>query len=93
VAPILAAAQAALAKTVNLSPQAQQAIRQRPWLVSQLVQQIQGSTVQLPANWPAGGVTPQWQALLAALVQASWPACRSNCSACSPGLRRWPRRC
>ncbi|MBP7352441.1 MAG: Fe-S oxidoreductase [Comamonas sp.] len=71
VAPILAAAQAALAKTVNLSPQAQQAIKAEAFaqLVSQLVQQIQGGTVQLPANWPAGGVTPQWQALLAALVQ------------------------
>jgi hypothetical protein len=33
------------------------------------VQQIQGSTVQMPANWPAGGVAPQWQALLTALVQ------------------------
>jgi hypothetical protein len=71
VAPILAAAQAALAKTVNLSTQAQQAIKAEAFaqLVSQLVLQIQGGTVQLPANWPAGGVTPQWQALLAALVQ------------------------
>lgn len=71
VAPILAAAQAALANTVNLSPQAQQAIKAEAFaqLVSQLVQQIQGGSVQLPANWPAGGVTPQWQALLAALIQ------------------------
>ena len=71
VAPILAAAQAALANTVNLSPQAQQTIKAEAFaqLVSQLVQQIQGGTVQLPANWPAGGVTPQWQALLSALVQ------------------------
>ena len=54
VAPILAAAQAALANTVNLSPQAQQAIKAEAFsqLVSQLVQQIQGGTVQLPANWP-----------------------------------------
>lgn len=71
VAPILAAAQAALANTVNLSPQAQQAIKADAFaqLVTQLVQQIQGGTVQLPAHWPAGGVTPQWQALLQALVQ------------------------
>lgn len=72
VAPILAAAQAALANQVNLSPQAQQAIKAEAFaqLVSQLVQQIQGgSTVQLPANWPASGVSPQWQALLSALIQ------------------------
>lgn len=71
VAPILAAAQAALASQVNLSPQAQQAIKAEAFaqLVAQLVQQIQGSNVQQPANWPAGGVTPQWQALLQALVQ------------------------
>lgn len=72
VAPILAAAQAALANQVNLSPQAQQAIKAEAFaqLVSQLVQQIQGgSTVQLPANWPTSGVSPQWQALLSALIQ------------------------
>lgn len=71
VAPLLAAAQAALANTVNLSPQAQQAIKAEAFaqLVSQLVQQIQGGTVQLPANWPTGGVSPQWQQLLAALIQ------------------------
>lgn len=71
VAPILAAAQAALANTVNLSPQAQQAIKAEAFaqLVSQLVQQIQGGTVQLPANWPTAGVSPQWQQLLAALIQ------------------------
>lgn len=71
VAPILAAAQAALANTVNLSPQAQQAIKADAFaqLVTQLVQQIHGGSVQLPAQWPAGGVTPQWQALLQAVVQ------------------------
>lgn len=71
VAPILAAAQAALANTVNLSLQAQQAIKAEAFsqLVSQLVQQIQGGTVQLPANWPTAGVSPQWQQLLAALIQ------------------------
>lgn len=71
VAPILAAAQAALANTINLSPQAQQAIKAEAFaqLVSQLVQQIQGGTVQLPANWPTAGVSPQWQQLLAALIQ------------------------
>lgn len=71
VAPLLAAAQAALANTVNLSPQAQQAIKAEAFaqLVSQLVQQIQGGTVQLPANWPTGGVSLQWQQLLAALIQ------------------------
>lgn len=71
VAPILAAAQAVLANQVNLSPQAQQAIKAEAFaqLVAQLAQQIQGSNVQQPANWPAGGVTPQWQALLQALVQ------------------------
>jgi hypothetical protein len=71
VAPILAAAQAALASQVNLSPQAQQAIKAEAFaqLVAQLVQQIQGSAVQQPGNWPVAGVTPQWQALLQALVQ------------------------
>jgi hypothetical protein len=71
VAPILAAAQAALASQVNLSPQAQQAIKAEAFaqLVAQLVQQIQGSAVQQPSNWPVAGVTPQWQALLQALVQ------------------------
>ena len=71
VAPILAAAQAALANTLNLSAEAQQAIKAEAFakLVAQLVQHIQGGTVQMPSNWPAGGVTPQWQALLQALVQ------------------------
>lgn len=63
--------QAALANTVNLSPQAQQAIKLEAFqqVVAQLVNQVQGSAVQMPASWPAGGVTPQLQALLSALVQ------------------------
>ena len=71
VAPILAAAQAALAQTVNLSPEAQQAIKAEAFakVVAQLVQQIQGGAVQMPARWPAGGVVPEWQTLLSALVQ------------------------
>lgn len=71
VAPILAAAQAALSNIVNLSPQAQQAIKVEAFqqLVSSLVQQLQGGKVDMPANWPAGGTTPQLQALLTALVQ------------------------
>lgn len=71
IAPILAAAQAALSNVVNLSPQAQQAIKVEAFqqLVSSLVQQLQGGKVDMPANWPAGGTTPQLQALLTALVQ------------------------
>jgi hypothetical protein len=71
VSSVATAAQAALASQVNLSPQAQQAIKAEAFaqLVAQLVQQIQGSAVQQPSNWPVTGVTPQWQALLQALVQ------------------------
>ena len=70
VANIVAAAQAALAQTVNLSPQAQQAVKMEAFnqLVNNLVSQLQPVGVALPANWPAGGVTPQLQALVTALL-------------------------
>ena len=70
VASIVAAAQAALAQTVNLSPQAQQAVKMEAFnqLVTNLVSQLHPANVALPANWPAGGVTPQLQALVTALL-------------------------
>lgn len=69
--PILAAAQAALANTVNLSPQAQQAVKLEAFsqLVANLVSQVQPAKVDLPANWPAGGVTQPLQALLTHMLQ------------------------
>lgn len=71
VASIVAAAQTALSNTVNLSAQAQQAVKMEAFnqLVANLVNQIQPGGVTLPANWPAGGVTPQLQALLTVLLQ------------------------
>lgn len=71
VAPIVAAAQAALANTVNVSPQAQQAVKLEAFnqLVASLVNQIHSGKVALPANWPAGGVTAQLQTMLTALLQ------------------------
>ena len=63
--------QSALANTVDLSPQAQQAIKLETFakLVQQLVSQVQPTRVDMPASWPAGGVTPQMQQLLSALLQ------------------------
>lgn len=71
VASIVAAAQAALAHTVNVSPQAQQAVKMEAFnqLVANLVNQIQPGTVTLPTNWPAGGVTTPLQAMVATLLQ------------------------
>lgn len=71
VASIVAAAQAALANTVNVSPQAQQAVKMEAFnqLVANLVNQIQPGTATLPTNWPAGGVTAQLQAMVTALLQ------------------------
>ena len=71
VARIVAAAQTALANTVNVSPQAQQAVKMEAFnqLVANLVNQIQPGNVTLPANWPAGGVTAQLQAMVTALLQ------------------------
>lgn len=70
-APIVQAMQTALANTVDLSPQAQQAIKLEAFakLVQQLVSQVQPTKVDMPASWPAGGVTPQMQQLLSALLQ------------------------
>lgn len=69
--PIVAAVQAALADTVNLSPQAQQAVKFEAFqqLVASLVQHIDPEATPLPARWPAGGVTPQLQALVSHLLQ------------------------
>ena len=63
--------QSALVNTVDLSPQAQQAIKLETFarLVQQLVSQVQPTRVDMPASWPAGGVTPQMQQLLSALLQ------------------------
>lgn len=71
VASIVAAAQTALSNTVNLSAQAQQAVKMEAFnqLVANLVSQIQPGGATMPANWPAGGVTPQLQALLTVLLQ------------------------
>lgn len=71
VASIVAAAQAALANTVNVSPQAQQAVKMEAFnqLVANLVNQIQPGNATLPANWPAGGVTAQLQAMVTTLLQ------------------------
>ncbi|WP_455555504.1 hypothetical protein [Comamonas sp.] len=71
IAPVVAAAQAALANTVNLSPQAQQAVKLEAFaqLVTQLVNQVQPTKVDMPASWPAGGVLPQLQQLVSALLQ------------------------
>ena len=70
-ASIVAAAQTALAQTVNLSPQAQQAVKMEAFnqLVTNLVQQVQPAAVALPSNWPAGGVTPALQQMVTALLQ------------------------
>lgn len=71
VAQIVAAAQAALAHTVNVSPQAQQAVKIEAFnqLVANLVNQIQPGNATLPTNWPAGGVTAPLQAMVTALLQ------------------------
>jgi len=71
VASIVAATQAALADTVNLSPQAQQAVKMEAFnqLIANLVNQIQSGAATLPANWPTQGVSPQLQALLSNLLQ------------------------
>lgn len=71
VASIVAAAQAALANTVNVSPQAQQAVKMEAFnqLVTNLVNQIQPGTVALPSNWPAGGVTVPLQDMAGTLLQ------------------------
>lgn len=66
----VAAAQAALTSSVNLSPQAQQAVRVEAFsqLVAQLVQQVGGAPLAATA-WPANGVPPAVLALLSGLVQ------------------------
>ena len=71
VASIVAAAQSALANTVNLSPQAQQAVKFEAFnqLVTKLVSQIQSHNVAMPSQWPAGGVTPALHQLVSALLQ------------------------
>ena len=71
VASIVAAAQTALANTVNLSPQAQQAVKFEAFnqLVANLVSQIQSHNVALPSHWPAGGVTPALHQLVSHLLQ------------------------
>lgn len=71
VAPVVAAVQAALAQTVNLSPQAQLAVKLDAFhqLVANLVTQIPAGSATLPGNWPAAGVSPQLQAFITALLQ------------------------
>ena len=71
VAPIVAAAQAALSNTVNLSAQAQQAVKLEAFaqLVAQLVNHVQPAQIALPSSWPASGVAPQLQQLISALLQ------------------------
>lgn len=71
VASIVAAAQAALAQTVNVSPQAQQAVKMEAFhqLIANLVHQVQSGSATLPSQWPAGGVTAALQAMVAALLQ------------------------
>ncbi|WP_239223490.1 hypothetical protein, partial [Comamonas aquatica] len=71
VAPVVAAMQAALAQTVNLSPQAQLAVKLDAFhqLVANLVTQIPAGSATLPGNWPAAGVSPQLQAFITALLQ------------------------
>lgn len=71
VASIVAAAQAALAQTVNVSPQAQQAVKMEAFnhLIASLVNQIQPGSATLPASWPTGGVTAALQAMVTALLQ------------------------
>ena len=90
VAQIVAAAQAALSSSVNLSPQAQQAVKMDAFnqLVANLVNHIQSGSATLPANWPAAGVSPQLQALVTALLQqatASQPLPQQLVS-----LQAWP---
>lgn len=71
VAQIVAAAQAALSSSVNLSPQAQQVVKMDAFnqLVANLVNHIQSGSASLPANWPAAGVGQQLQTFLTALLQ------------------------
>ena len=68
---MVAAVQAALAQTVNLSPQAQLAVKLDAFhqLVANLVTQIPAGSATLPGNWPAAGVSPQLQAFVTALLQ------------------------
>lgn len=60
-----------MAKTVNLSPQAQQAVKFEAFnqLVGNLVNQIQPGQATLPSNWPAGGITPALHNMVSALLQ------------------------
>lgn len=71
VAQIVAATQAALSSSVNLSPQAQQAVKVEAFnqLVANLVNQVQAGGATVPSNWPAAGVSPQLQAFVTALLQ------------------------
>ena len=90
VAQIVAATQAALSSSVNLSPQAQQAVKMDAFnqLVANLVNHIQSGSATLPANWPAAGVSPQLQAFVTALLQqatASQPLPQQLVS-----LQAWP---
>ncbi len=61
----------ALASTVNLSPQAQQAVKLEAFnqLIASMVNQIQSGSTTLPSNWPTQGMAPQLQALLSQLLQ------------------------
>lgn len=71
VARIVAAAQAALADSVNLSLQAQQAVKMEAFqqLVANLVNQIRPSATSLSGNWPTQGVPAPLQTLLNQLLQ------------------------
>lgn len=70
-ARIVAATQAALASTVNLSPQAQQAVKLEAFnqLITSMLSQIQAGNAALPNNWPTQGIAPPLQALLGQLLQ------------------------
>ena len=72
----MAAAQAALSSSVNLSPQAQQVVKMEAFnqLVANLVNHIQSGHATLPANWPTAGVSPQLQAFLSNLLQQATAA-------------------
>lgn len=67
----MAATQAALSSSVNLSPQAQQAVKVEAFnqLVANLVNQVQAGSATLPSNWPTAGVSPAIHTLVTALLQ------------------------
>lgn len=73
---MVAAAQAAITSSVNLSPQAQQVVKLEAFnqLVANLVNHIQSGSATVPANWPTAGVSPQLQTFLSNLLQQATAA-------------------